>query len=177
LTWDAQLELLGGPEAVAQRMPMELDPEALGFSERECELLDAIDGATGIETLVVSSRLKTDRGYQVLAVAKVLGLIAVRPDALHQPGDVGDAQLLEARYDQAQQSDYFAILGVSRTATGAEVVAAAEQLRKQFDPLKFAASADAGLLRRAQVVYRLIEEAARTLQDDHLRAEYARHLV
>ena len=43
--------------------------------------------------------------------------------------------------------------------------------------LRFSGHPDAGLQQRAQVVFGLLEEAARALDDDRRRAEYARHLL
>jgi DnaJ-class molecular chaperone len=87
-----------------------------------------------------------------------------------------DPDSLDAKYEQIQQADYFGILGLPRTASAGDVREARERLAKQYDPLRWSGHSDPSMLRRAQVVLASIEEAARTLQDDRLRAEYARHL-
>lgn len=176
LPWEAQLSLLGGSEAVPARVASPLDPELLGFNERERNLLDSLDAETGLETLIAQARLTSERGYQALAVAKLLGLISVN-GAGDAAGGTSELQSLDAKYEQVQQTDYFTMLGVARSASAADIQAARERLRKQFDPLKYSAHEDPGVLRRAQVVYGLIEEAGRTLADDRLRLEYARHLL
>ncbi len=178
LPWEAQLELLGGSQAVPLRVPARVDAETLGFSERERELLDAADGSTSIESLIVASGLKNERGYQALAVAKVAGLITVGPpqEGARSAAQPADADSLDAMYEQVQHADYFGILGLPRTAGAADVREARERLAQRFDPLRWSAHPDPALLRRAQAVFASIEEAAKTLQDDRLRAEYARHL-
>jgi hypothetical protein len=177
LPWEAQLELLGGPQAVPRTTGASLDLEVLGFNERERALIAAVDGATGVESLIIASGLKNERGYQALAVAKLIGVIAAGDVQAPLTGDNAATDALEAKYEQVQQTDYFAILGLPRTAGADEVKQARARLARQFDPLKWSGHPDPALLRRAQAVFASIDEAGRTLQDDRLRAEYARHLV
>jgi hypothetical protein len=177
LPFEAQLELLGGSQAVPRRLRAVLDPETLGFNAREQELLEAVDGETSAETLIATSGLKAERGWQALAVAKVVGLIAMGPASGEAPLPAADADSLDAKYEQVQAADYFGILGLPRSASSEDVRQARERLARQFDPLRWSGHPDATLLKRAQVVLASIEEAARTLADDRLRADYARHLT
>ncbi|MEW5741050.1 MAG: hypothetical protein AB1938_19165 [Myxococcota bacterium] len=176
---DALLEQLGGGEAVPQPTDAELDLRALGFSERERKMLTWADGEATVEDLSLASGLKPDVAFRALLVAKLLGLIEVRPPK--QAAPVVDAELdvrrLEAKYDEVQDADYFTILGLPRTAGAEDVQRAFERLGGEFDPLRFSGHPDPSLQQRAQVVYRLLEEAARALEDDRRRAEYARHLL
>jgi len=180
LPFEAQLELVGGSQAVPRLLQSALDSDTLGFGPRERELLLSIDGESTAESLIAAAGLKDERGYQALAVAKVTGLIAMGPRggrAAAATPPAADPDSLDAKYEQVQHADYFGILGLPRTAGGEDVRAARERLSRQFDPLKWSAHPDPSLLRRAQAVLQSIEEAARTLQDDRLRAEYARHLT
>jgi hypothetical protein len=52
-----------------------------------------------------------------------------------------------------------------------------ERLSEEFDPLRFSGHTDPSLQQRAHLVHRLLEEAAKALEDDRRRAEYARHLL
>ena len=76
-----------------------------------------------------------------------------------------------------QEADYFTILGLTRNAGTEEVQRAFERLSEEFDPIRFSGHTDPSLQQRAAVVSRLLEEAARALEDDARRAEYARHLL
>ncbi|MBL8952836.1 MAG: hypothetical protein JNK82_18800, partial [Myxococcaceae bacterium] len=178
LPFEAQLELLGGSQAVPRLVPSALDSDTLGFGPRERELLLSIDGESTAESLIAAVGLKDERGYQALAVAKIAGLIAVTApgELAAAPLPAADPDSLDAKYEQIQHADYFGILGLPRSAAGPDVRAARDRLAKQFDPLRWSGHADPAVLRRAQAVLASIEEAARTLEDDRLRGEYARHL-
>jgi hypothetical protein len=173
------LTMLGGSDAVPLATETELDARALGFSERERRMLGFVDGEATVEDIVLAAGLKPDKAYKTLAVAKFLGLIEVRPPAERRPEASGevDVQRLEAKYEQVQDADYFTILGLPRNAGTDEVQRAYERLSEEFDPIRFSGHPDPSLQQRAQVVHRLLEEAAKALEDDRRRAEYARHLL
>ncbi len=176
---ETQLEALGGSEAVPVATDTELDIRSLGFTDRERRMLSFVDGEATIEDLVLAAGMRPDKAYKVIAVAKHLGLIEVKPPAARrpQPSPELDVQRLEAKFEQVQEADYFTILGLSRNAGTDEVQRAFERLSEEFDPLRFSGHPDAALQQRAAVVHRVLEEAARALEDDQRRAEYARHLL
>ena len=89
----------------------------------------------------------------------------------------GNVSFLDAKYDEIQDADYFTILGLQRGAGTDEVRRAHARLSMEFDPIRFSTHPDAGVHQRAQVVHDFIEEAARALEDDRRRIEYARHLL
>jgi hypothetical protein len=170
----AHLAIAGGVSAAPRFTATRADAEALGLGERECQLLARADGATRLEALAATSGLTAERAWQAFAVAKVLGLTA--SGAFAQPAPDDEAALLDQKYEQVQSADYFTILGVPRTADADTVQRAHLRLAEQFDPLKYAAHEDPGVLQRAQVIYRHLKDAAHALRDDRRRAEYARHL-
>lgn len=176
---ETQLEALGGSEAVPVATDTELDIRALGFTERERRMLSFVDGEATIEDIVLAAGMRPDKAYKVIAVARHLGLLEVKPPAARrpQPSLELDVQRLEAKFEQVQEADYFTILGLSRNAGTDEVQRAFERLSDEFDPLRFSGHPDAALQQRAAVVHRMLEEAARALEDDQRRAEYARHLL
>jgi hypothetical protein len=176
---DELLQMLGGSEAVAHPLDAGLDLRAVGFSDKERRLLGYCDGEASVEDLALASGLKAEVAYRALMVARLLGAIeleapAKRPAA---PAPEVDAQRLDAKFEQVQDSDYFTMLGLGRAAGTDEVQRAWQRLSEEFDPLKYSGHPDAGLQQRAQVVFSVLEEAARALGDDRRRAEYARHLV
>ncbi len=176
---DIMLERLGGGEAVPVATDSELDLRALGFSERERKMLTWVDGEATIEDLSLASGLKPDLAFRALLVAQLLGIIEVRPGS--KKSETGSGQLdlhrLEAKYDEVQDADYFTILGLSRAAGTEDVRRAFQRLTQEFDPLRFSGHPDPSIQQRAQVVANLLEEAARALEDDRRRVEYARHLL
>ena len=176
---DVLLEKLGGGEAVATANESELDLRALGFSERERKMLSWIDGEASVEDLSLASGLKPDAAFRALLVARYLGLIDVKPGTRKTESTSGqlDVNRLEAKYDEVQDADYFTILGLPRVAGGEDVKRAFTRLSQEFDPLRYSGHPDPSLQQRAQTVARLLEEAARALEDDRRRAEYARHLL
>lgn len=176
---DVMLERLGGGEAVPVSTESELDLRALGFSERERKMLTWVDGEASVEDLSLASGLKPDLAFRALLVAQLLGIIEVRPGTRKTEAPSGqlDLQRLEAKYDEVQDADYFTILGLSRAAGTEDVRRAYQRLTQEFDPLRFSGHPDPAVQQRAQVVANLLEEAARALEDDRRRLEYARHLL
>ncbi len=176
---DVMLEKLGGGEAVPFATDSELDLRALGFSERERKMLTWVDGEATIEDLSLASGLKPDLAFRALLVAQLLGIIEVRPGVKRTEPSSGqlDLQRLEAKFDEVQDADYFTILGLSRAAGTEDVRRAFQRLTQEFDPLRFSGHPDPAIQQRAQVVANLLEEAARALEDDRRRVEYARHLL
>ncbi len=176
---ETQLEALGGSEAVPLTTETDLDIRSLGFSDRERRMLSYVDGEATIEDIVLAAGLKPDKAYKTLAVAKHLGLLEVRAPAEKRPlpSPELDVQRLDAKFEQVQEADYFTILGLPRNAGTDEVQRAYERLSEEFDPIRFSGHPDPSLQQRAAVVSRLLEEAARALEDDARRAEYARHLL
>lgn len=176
---DALLETLGGGEALCEPLESDLDLRALGFSDRERKMLSWVDGETTVEDLALASGLKQDVAFRALLVAKLMGLIAVvapkeRPVA--PSGDL-EVQRLDAKYDEVLEADYFTILGLGKTAGTDDVQRAFSRLSNEFDPLKYSGHPDPALQQRAQVVFTHLEEAAKALEDDRRRSEYARHLL
>ncbi|MBL8956142.1 MAG: hypothetical protein JNK82_35540, partial [Myxococcaceae bacterium] len=176
---ELQLEALGGSEAVPLATETDLDARVLGFTERERRMLSFVDGEATLEDIVLAAGLRPEKAYKTLAVAKHLGLLEVRAPQVRrpQPSPELDIQRLDAKYEQVQDADYFTILGLTRQAGTEEVQRAFDRLSEEFDPIRFSGHTDASLQQRAAVVLRLLEEAARALEDDARRAEYARHLL
>lgn len=176
---DSLLERLGGAEAVCVATDHELDLRAIGFADKERKMLSWVDGEASVEDLTLAAGLKQEQAFRTLLVAKLLGLIEVKAPEKPAPAPSGDLDVrrLEAKYDEVQDADYFTILGLTRGASSEDVQRAARRLAEEFDPIKYTGHPDASLQQRAQVVSSLIDEAARALEDERRRAEYARHLL
>lgn len=176
---DSLLEQLGGGEAIPTLVAGDLDLRALGFGDRERKMLSWIDGEATVEDVSLASGLPADAAFRALVVAKQLGVVEVKPPVQTRPTVDPELEVrrLEAKYDEVQDADYFTVLGLERTAGTEDVQRAWQRLSNEFHPLRFSGHPDAGLQQRAQLVYTLLEEAARALEDDRRRSEYARHLM
>lgn len=176
---DALLETLGGAEAICIATDADVDLRAMGFGDKERKMLSWVDGEASVEDLTLAAGMKQESAFRALVVAKLLGVIEVKPPETPVAAPSGDLDLrrLEAKYDEVQDADYFTILGLPRTASSDEVQRAFRRLSEEFDPIKYTGHPDASLQQRAQVVHGLLEEAARALDDERRRAEYARHLL
>lgn len=176
---DVLLETLGGAEAICVATENDVDLRAMGFTDKERKMLSWVDGEASVEDLTLAAGLKQEHAFRALLVAKLLGVIEVKPPDKPAPVVSGDLDIrrLEAKYDEVQDADYFSILGLSRSASSDDVQRASRRLAEEFDPIKYTGHPDASLQQRAQVVSTLIEEAARALEDERRRAEYARHLL
>jgi len=173
------LASFGGLDAVPAPRPQALALRDLGLSEPELNLLGAVDGVLTVGELLLSSAMAQEQALKTLRLASILGAIEIRPGtqpvAAHGP-DV-DIRRLKSKFEEVQEADYFAVLGLSRSAGSEEVRQAFEVLSAEFNPLKFAGHTDPSLQSQAEQIQSLLAEAAQTLQDDRLRAAYAGNLT
>jgi hypothetical protein len=174
------MEAAGGLRAVVVRGEPEPSSRAFGLSSRELGLLEEVDGEQTLEQLLLGAGLPQDTALKVFAVARILGLITLRPaaelSAEEAPGEL-DVRRLESKFEEIQDADYFTVLGLSRGAGREEVKRAYSLLTATFHPLRFAGHPDPALQHRAQQIAHALAEAARALADDRLREEYARSLL
>ncbi len=182
---DALLRL-GGRTAVIAEGPNGLLAEcALDVAERRLiehargHTLDELGrhGSEGLATLVY--------GLSVLGVV-VVEAASSRPvteapssDRAMQALD-GEAvrERVQARLELVAEADYFALLGVSRDATGYEIRRAFLELRRAFEPATIAALAPGlhGIDSDLQTILGVLEEAYEILRDATRRERYRRAL-
>jgi hypothetical protein len=176
---EAMISAAGGLGAIPIRLRPAIDLDALDLGDRERRLLGAVDGESTVEALLLASGLRQEAALRVLAVARALKLIDVLPAPEESPRIQTEQEIrrLRAKFDEIQEADYFAMLGLARSAGRDEVDRAFQLLSSEFHPLRFAGHPDPALQRQASTVHQALEEAALVLRDDRLRAEYARNLV
>jgi hypothetical protein len=176
-----QLGQLGGLASIpsiargAERFVNELH-----LGQREDHFLALVDGETTVEELARASGLRDGGALKLLAAVLALGWLEVTAPEIESaspPPPTLELERLEGKFQQVQEADYFAILGLSRAAGGEEVQRAYAQLSAEFHPLKYAGHPDANVHHRARQVQDALSEAAHVLRDDRLRASYSRHLV
>lgn len=81
---------------------------------------------------------------------------------------------VRARIEIVDEGDYFAVLGVSRSATGYEVKRAFLELRRAFDPARLLTPPVADLAADVRKIVTVLEEAYEILRDGARRERYRR---
>jgi len=81
---------------------------------------------------------------------------------------------VRARAELVDEGDYFAVLGVPRTATGYEVRRAFLDLRRTFDPARILVPQIADLADDVRKIVLVLEEAYEILKDPSRRERYRR---
>jgi hypothetical protein len=156
---------------------------ALGAAE-----LDAVHAAAGHSLReVLADAAETDLATVLYALA-LLGVVEVLhavSAASSPPDHTSAAQLaaidadairerVRARLQLVEDGDYFALLGVTRDATGYEVRRAFLELRRSFDPSRVLTPDVADLAGDVRKITDVLEEAYDILKDSARRERYRR---
>jgi hypothetical protein len=184
---DVSIERLGG---LGSRLRAGGSQSLLGecaLEPEEVELVRALDG-DALGDVLARARSR-DFGSALLALV-ALGVIEqvgsasehrASPAEASRPGlDRLDHEALRkriaARRALVDDGDYFALLGVSRTATGYDVKRAYSQLKEELDPSRVLTTATADLRDDVDAILLLLDEAFEILSDDLRRERYRRAL-
>jgi hypothetical protein len=179
---------LGGPD-----MRLRLGPghHLLGecaLSAAEAELVRSLDGDT-LRDIVAKSNAP-DFSAALLALVE-LGILETAGASLaappapftsatrHEPDRLDHEALrsrISARRALVDEGDYFALLGVSRSATSYDVRRAYTALREELDPTRVLTPATADLRDDVDAILYVIDEAYEILADDLRRERYRRAL-
>jgi hypothetical protein len=81
-----------------------------------------------------------------------------------------------ARKALVEEGDYFAILGVSRTATSYDIRRAYLELKRELEPVRALTSKTADLREDLDIILEVLEEAYEILRDPNRRERYRRAL-
>jgi hypothetical protein len=122
--------------------------------------LDLIEGPRG-RTAGVLPPLEAD------AIAR-----AGAPRTADQMPGFGD--LVSAKYAEVVTADYFRVLGVARSATGAELEAAWTTLKRRFDPHRV--RREGNMWHQVTEITAVVDDAYALLSDVRLREKYERAL-
>jgi len=182
------------PELASKRLGGDLvrieaseDQTLLGecaLSEAEIELTRELSE----ESLHELVRRAGSRDFAAVAYALVeLGVLAVagvapRPLAHRAPlePDPLDHEALRARISTrlglVEEGDYFAVLGISRSATSYDVRRAYEKLRGEFEPGRILTAGTADMRDEVDTILFVLDEAFEILSDDRRRERYRRAL-
>jgi hypothetical protein len=180
LDGEARLAALGGLRATPA--PVEAGKALLAglhLPERERRMLSQVDGESSVEALLLASGLRQRSALTLLSACAALRIIELLPAPAEPAAPTAELEVerLEAKFREVQDADYFAILGVPRSAGGDEIQRALQRLASQYDPLRFVGHEDPSLQHRAHQVQEALAEAAHVLADERLRQSYARSLL
>jgi hypothetical protein len=175
---------LGGPASILSQGPRAdlLSECALGDVEQ-----DLVVRCSGTSLDRVTRDLDSPDLLAVLCVLVHLGVLGIRsgaaPASDARPAQVArfdplDAQALRAqvkvRLGLVQEGDYFALLGVPRTATAYEIRRAYLELRRAFEPSRALTAATADLADDLNLIVEVLDEAHDILRDQVRRERYRR---
>ncbi len=163
---------------------------------RECALGDlelrALHECAGLTVAELGQRLDGGEGEGVILIyaLALLDVLAVMPDARgvaaakapsNQPLDGLDDDArrarVRARAALVDEGDYFALLGVSREATGYEIRRAFLALRREFEPARILTPGLVDLRDDVVRIVEVLEEAYDILRDGVRRDRYRRAIA
>jgi hypothetical protein len=149
------------------------------LSPAEQEAADRLArGPAALAQLVADGPLDELAAYALAATLLALGaaVVATAAGAGAARSRPGDRERALAKHAQVREADYFAILGVARTATAYEIRRAWERLRNDFAPVRFAPAVGDALDLELAEIRDVLDEAYRVLADDRLREAYRSNL-
>jgi hypothetical protein len=159
------------------------DIESLGLTPGERKIVRLLDGSHSIDDLVFSSGLEAQSVYVVLAALLALGYaeVVVRgEEGLNRDGtsaaDTIDSNRIRDKLRAVRDLDYFAVLGVSRTATPFEMERAFDRLSQEFAPENFSEQIQRDFHDSLLEIEQVLADAHAVLHNDNLRQSYARNL-
>jgi hypothetical protein len=172
---------VGGPSATFTQGPNDALLVECALDERAVHIAK---GALGrkLEELVAAHGSDTAPLLYALCVMGVLEVVrAIAPTSARRDAPVLDAlddeailAKIDARLALVEEGDYFAVLGVPRTATGYEIRRAFLDLRRAFEPARLLTPKLVHLAPNVGKITTVLEEAFEILRDDIRRERYRR---
>lgn len=133
--------------------------------------LGEVDVLAMLYGLAVMGSLEAPLGAGAGTLPPLPGQLLVRAGAPRSPDELpGYGDLVARKLADVQTADYFAILEVPRGATGAELEAAWETLRRRFDPQRM--RSDGPLFGAVAEIAAVLDDARALLTDARLRLRY-----
>jgi hypothetical protein len=176
---DQALALLGGPKARVDRGKEASLLAECALPEAEDALVRAAEGRT-IDELAVESPSITSVVLALSAlgavsvIAPVEGATARGPTGPDPLDDEAIRAKVGAKLALVREGDYFALLGIPRTATSYEVKRAFLELRRSFEPARLLTAGTRDLYDEVALVVSVFEEAFEILRDAPRRERYRR---
>lgn len=183
---DEALSRLGGPRARLVDGPNAALLGECALSPDESTLSARAKAATLGEVLGAGTKADLPAVLYALVQLGVLEALAPsanaspRPAEHARPYDALDEQALRARIlarkALVDEGDYFALLGVAKTATSYDVQRAYSELRREFEPSRILTASSANLRGEVDLILEVLDEAYEILSDQLRRERYRRAL-
>jgi hypothetical protein len=171
---------LGGPLARLDAGPrISLLSECALLPDEEA-LVSKAPGMTVGELVERAGADMTSLLYALVALEVLTALTPARPAALQRApaDDPLDEEAIRmrvrARLALVEDADYFALLGIGRSATSYEIRRAYLELRRSFEPSRLLTAQTADLGPDVRLVLEVLDEAFDILKDAHRRERYRR---
>jgi len=143
--------------------------DGLGDEPAVALLAERCNGKREIAEVVANSQLPEERLLRTLCALVIVK--AVRPEGREAEPSISREEI-SARVDRAQDSAHYDVLGVTLTATRAEIREAYYYLARRYHPDGFRAGQLTDMLPRIEEYFSKVTEAYNTLHDEDLRREY-----
>lgn len=183
---DMLAKRLGGPSTVLRARGVGLCPlDQVGLLPEEERALAACDGTRPVGEIAPAGT-EIDLGAALYGLL-VLGFVEVATRGADEPAGAWDRHEIEAirhaeidrarwleRFRAARTGDYFAVLGLTRGATGYEVRRAYLELRRELQRREAPIPEDLAPI--LAELSEMIDEAYEILRDPELRSSYLAHL-
>jgi hypothetical protein len=111
---------------------------------------------------------------EILATLAPVGREDIREPGVDPLDEEAIRQRVRARLALVEDGDYFALLGVSRSATGYEIRRAFVELRRGFEPSRLLTAQTADLAEDLRLILEVVDEAYEILKEPHRRERYRR---
>lgn len=176
---DQALGLLGGPKARVDRGKEASLLAECALPEAEDALVRAAEGKTldelALESPSIASVVLALSALGALSVlAPAEGATARGPAGPDPLDDEAIRAKVGAKLALVREGDYFALLGIPRTATSYEVKRAFLELRRSFEPARLLTAGTRDLYDEVALVVSVFEEAFEILRDAPRRERYRR---
>jgi len=151
------------------------------LSEEEDVIIRQATGKTVVElcqgaepelACVVRALIELEVLSKLAPISKVAEPVAKPPDDLIDEHAV--RAKTKAKMALVQEGDYFALLGVNRSATSYEIRRAYVDLRRSFEPTRLLTARTSDLYDDVQLILEIVEEAFEILRDGPKRERYRR---
>jgi DnaJ-like protein/uncharacterized protein DUF4388 len=174
------LERLGGPMARIDEGSRRALLAECALRREEEDAVRLAPGRTLAEILENAPPELCDVFYALVSLG-VLDVLTpvVSPAAVSVRGGAADPLdqeairlRVKARMALVEDGDYFALLGIARSATGYEVKRAYLELRRAFEPARVLTAQTADLVNDVKTIVEVLDEAYEILRDPHRRERY-----
>jgi hypothetical protein len=147
---------------------------ALVNRAKSCTVQEVLDSAGG-DGFASALYALTELGVlELLAPSRERD--AEEPPAYDKLDDDAVRERIRARRALVDEGDYFALLGLSRSATAYDIRRAYLELRREFEPSRVLTAATADLRDDAQLIVEVLDEAYEILREERRRERYRRAL-